>query len=188
MKKAACMLCALALSMMLGCGGDGGGGPSKTAASVTAQGWTLFEQGHYEEALGKFWEALSLDDSYADAYNGLGWTHAKLDSLDEALDDFDDAYSAGMRTADLYAGRAPVYRDVIPPRFGNARSSADGALAKDGRYVFSHDTSFDWRDLFLIKAHSFYGLSEFLLAKTMVDSLDRSDVCGAERYGTKSRD
>ena len=79
----ALIVCICALTMFFGCGGDGGGGPTRTAASVTAEGWTLFEDSRYGDAKDKFDEALALDDTYADAYNGLGWSNAKLDLLAE---------------------------------------------------------------------------------------------------------
>ncbi len=154
-----------------GCGG-GGGGPSDTAESLTADGWALFEQGKYDEAIEKFGEALELDDTYADAYNGLGWSYAKLDQLSDALSAFADCISNGMDTADPYAGQAPVYRDYDHANhFENAISAATMALSKDRRYVFSHETTFDWHDLMIILAQSYFGLSNYTSANTWVDSL-----------------
>ncbi|MGD9140319.1 MAG: tetratricopeptide repeat protein [bacterium] len=161
-------LCALALAV--GCGGDGGAGPGATAESRTDEGWALFEAGDYTGAIGKFNEAVAIDDEYADAYNGLGWSFAKLDSLARALTHFGSSISNGM-TGDPHAGRAPVYRDVDPPEFANAVSTATTALNHDRRYEFEHDTDFDWRDLHLIMAQSHFGLGQYDLANAEVDSL-----------------
>jgi tetratricopeptide (TPR) repeat protein len=168
--SAACVAC---LVMSFGCGGDGGGGPSDTAASLTAAGWELFEAGEYEAAIAKFNQALGLDATYADAHNGLGWSNAKLDSLGNSLASFGDCMTFDNSLTDAYAGCAPVYRDyeTEPAHFDSAIATASQALAMEARYSFSHDTSFDWHDLHLIMAQSHYGLGEFLEAKAHVDSL-----------------
>ncbi len=166
----ACLACLLTA---FGCGGDGGGGPSDTAASLTAAGWALFEKGECEAAIIKFDQAVALDATYSDAYNGLGWSNAKLDSLGIALGNFGECLIFNSTLADAYAGCAPVYRDyeTEPAHFDSAIAAASQALALEATYSFSHDTSFDWFDLHLIMAQSHYGLGEFLEAKAHVDSL-----------------
>jgi tetratricopeptide (TPR) repeat protein len=159
--------------VVLGCGGDDGGGPSDTAASLTAAGWTLFEQGQYELAIDKFERALGLDADYADAFNGLGWSHAKLDSLANALENFGQCVRNAPSLTEGYAGCAPVYRDydTEPAHFDSAVAFANTALTQESSFEFSHDENFDWRDLRLIMAQSYYGLGDFLLAKGQVDAL-----------------
>jgi tetratricopeptide (TPR) repeat protein len=173
MKALASVICFACLLMVLGCGGDGGGGPSDTAASLTAAGWALFEKGEYEAAITKFNQALGLDATYSDAYNGLGWSDAKLDSLGRALDSFGECLVFDNMLADAYAGCAPVYRDyeTEPAHFDSAIASAGHALSIAAAYSFSHDTSFDWHDLRLIMAQSHYGLGEFLDAYDQVIEL-----------------
>jgi tetratricopeptide (TPR) repeat protein len=160
----ACVACLLTA---FGCGGEGGGGPSDTAASLTSAGWTLFEKGEYEAAITKFNQALGLDPAYADAYNGLGWSNAKLDSLGKSLVSFGLCITRDDDLTDAYAGCAPVYRDyeAEPAHFDSAIAFASDALIMDDTYSFSHDTSFDWRDLLIIRAQSHYGLGEFLDAR-----------------------
>jgi tetratricopeptide (TPR) repeat protein len=172
MKVLLAMLCGCGLLLAVGCGRDGGG-PSDTAASLTAAGWVLFEKGEYDLAIAKFSQALNLDAAYADAYNGLGWAYANLDSLAHSLENFGLCISQDSTLADPYAGCAPVYRDYEPEpaHFDSAVAYASEALGKDSDYQFSHDTSFDWRDLHLIMAQSYYGLGEFLSAKDEVDAL-----------------
>ena len=171
MRICASIVCTCALTLCFGCGGgDGGGGPTRTAATVTAQGWALFEQGQYADARDKFDEALALDDTYADAYNGQGWSNANLDELSAAINSFIQCLSNGMTTADPYAGEAAVYRDYNN-RFSDAIAAANTALSKNRRYVFSHDTSFDWKDLMLILAQSHFGNGDYETANAWVDSL-----------------
>lgn len=171
MRTAILLACVCTMIVFCGCGGDGGGGgPTKTAASLTTEGWVLFEQDQYEEAVAKFEEALGLDVTYADAYNGLGWSNAKLDNLADALTAFSSAISNGMTTADPYAGRAPVYRDHNN-QYTNAINAALTALSKERRYAFSHDDSFDWKDLMVILAQSYFGTNDYASANAYVDSL-----------------
>lgn len=171
----------LCLIVAFGCGGDGGGGPSDTAASLTAAGWALFEQGEYEAAIEKFNEAIDLDATYADAYNGLGWSNAKLDLLTLALHNFGLCIINDNSLADPYAGCTPVYRDYEFPaaafaedttaHFDSALASAQQALSRDAGYEFSHDQSFDYQDLHLIMAQSYFGKGDFLSAKAEVELL-----------------
>jgi tetratricopeptide (TPR) repeat protein len=174
----ACVVCLL---MTFGCGGDGGGGPSDTAASLTAAGWALFEQGEYEAAITKFNQALGLDVTYADAYNGLGWSNAKLDSLTESLLSFGMCISYDNTMVDPYAGCTPVYRDYEFPtttfaedttaNFDSALVFAQEALSRDADYEFSHDETFNWEDIHLIMAQSYFGKGEFLSALAQVQLL-----------------
>jgi tetratricopeptide (TPR) repeat protein len=165
--------CCLALGWGCGGSGGGGGGPADTAASLTDEGWTHFEAEEYQQALDKFHQALGLDDTYADAYNGLGWSHAKMDSLAQAIAGFDEALTLGVTSADPHAGKAPVYRDyeAETDHFSLAVSSADSALAISSDYIFSHDEDFDWRDLRLVLAQSYYGLGDFASAADEVTAL-----------------
>ncbi len=173
MRRLISMACLCSFVLVLGCGGDGGG-PTDTAVSLTAAGWTLFEQGEYELAIDKFERALGLDADYADAFNGLGWSHAKLDSLANSLENFGMCVTNDPDLTEGYAGCAPVYRDynTEPAHFDSAVVSASTALTQESNFEFSHDEDFDWRDLRLIMAQSYYGLGEFLLAKAQVDALD----------------
>lgn len=143
------------------------------AQMLTAEGWGLFETGRFGRALAKFNEALRDDPDYADAYNGRGWSWLGLDSLQVAISEFERALTRGIRTADSFAGQAIAYRDhrYVEDHFELAVVSADSALARDPRYIFSHDMAFDWRDLRLIMAQSHYALSEYDQANTQIDSL-----------------
>ncbi len=173
MRRLICMACLFSILVAPGCGGDDGGGPGDTAASLTASGWALFEQGEYEQAMDKFHQALGLDDEYADAYNGMGWSRAKTDSLATALWNFGMCVMNDPDLTEGYAGCAPVYRDydTEPAHFDSAIAFANTALTQESAFEFSHDEEFDWRDLRLIMAQSYYGLGEFLSAKSQVDAL-----------------
>jgi tetratricopeptide (TPR) repeat protein len=159
------------VGLMAGCGGGGGGG-GPDAASLTAEGWALYEAGHYSEAIGKFDAAVEADPSYADAYNGLGWTYGKLDSLDEALANFDLCLAKGDARPDPYAGKAPVLRDIEPAQYENAIVAALAALARDSDFEFEHYEDFDWRDLRIIMAQCYFEIEDYGQAHAQVDILD----------------
>jgi tetratricopeptide (TPR) repeat protein len=187
MRRLISMACLCSIVVVLGCGGDDGGSPADTAASLTAAGWTLFDQGRYELAIDKFEQALGLDADYADAFNGLGWSHARLDLLADALENFGMCVISDPDLTEGYAGCAPVYRDYDrdddgePAHFDSAAAFASTALTREPTFEFSHeDGEFDWRDLRLIMAQSYYGLGEFLLAKDQVDILDPENTLDRE--------
>lgn len=165
------------MGLLAGCGGgDGGGGPTDTAESLTADGWALYEADDYGGAVGKFRAAIDMDANYADAYNGLGWSFGKMDSLQQSVDNFVHCIAKGMTTADPYAGRAPAYRDLGAGRYKHAITVADTALVKSASYAFSHRTSFDYRDLRVIKAQCHFQLKEYAQAVAEINALDGNTV------------
>ena len=156
-------------ALLLGCGDDENGGV--TAEQLTSEGWMLFETGDFVAAEFKFEEALAVDAGFAEADNGLGWTWLRLDSLSVAVSSFDAALAKGLPGADPYAGQAVAYRDLEPVDLTLAVEAADSALARDVPYEFVHDPRFDWRDLRLILAQSYFGLQRYTEASAEVDSL-----------------
>jgi tetratricopeptide (TPR) repeat protein len=177
--RISCLLLGLVVVLALGPGCGGGGGetaPTETASSRTVEGWTLFEAGDYEGAIEKFARATVLDATYAEAYSGLGWSYARLDTLSTSLTNFGAAI-AGSKTGtvlvDSYAGSSPVYRDIEtrPSHFDSAAVYASNALSLDRRYIFEHDSDFDWHDLHLIMAQSYFALNDYTAANARVDSL-----------------
>jgi tetratricopeptide (TPR) repeat protein len=161
---------------LFGYGGNCDNGEVCDAPLLTREGWERFEAGSYQAAIDKFNKAIECDGSYSDAYNGRGWAQLRLDLLDEALASFDECLTLTAASADPYAGRAPAYRDLEPPRFADAVTTAAAALAMEPRYRFAHDESFDWQDLRLLKAQSHFALNQFDLAVVEVDSLGGKEI------------
>jgi hypothetical protein len=112
--------------------------------------------------------------------NGIGWCSIWLDSLDSALAGFDQAILNGVAGGDPRAGKAVVYRDIVPTDLEAALAWADSALTISAAYVFPHDTTFDWRDLRLIRAHSYFELAMYDQAKAEVDILDPANTLDPE--------
>jgi hypothetical protein len=48
---------------------------------------------------------------------------------------------------------------------------ASNALSLDRVYVFEHDQSYDWHDLHLIMAQSYFAITDYLAANARVDSI-----------------
>ncbi|MFZ1947549.1 MAG: tetratricopeptide repeat protein [bacterium] len=163
------LLCCAGL--LVGCGGGGGGGPTETAASLTEEGWVLYEDGEYEAAVVKFFSATELDANYRDAYNGLGWTYGKLDSLQKAVTNFELCLAKGDTRPDPHAGKAPVCRDLDPRECEEAISAAAAALSLDADFVFEHYEDFNWRDLRIIKAQCHFDLREYAEAAGEIEEL-----------------
>lgn len=166
----------IVLTLGPGCGGGGDTAPAESASSRTAEGWTLFEAGDYEGAIEKFARAITLDATYAEAYGGLGWSYARLDSLSMSLNNFGKAIAGNGNSGvlvDSYAGSSPVYRDLDtrPSHFDSAAVYASNALSLSGRYIFEHDSDFDWHDLHLVMAQSYFALNDYTSANARVDSL-----------------
>lgn len=151
-----------------GCGGGGGDGNGPTdeelAAEYTAAGWTAFEAGDFEEAEGHFSDALEKVETYAPAHLGFGWCRALGGDYAGASTSFDAAIANGLSGADPYAGKAAALRDIVPADHAGAIEAATLALGAAPTYQFSHDASFDWRDLMLILAQASFALGDYATA------------------------
>ncbi|TAK53464.1 MAG: hypothetical protein EPO24_14290 [Bacteroidetes bacterium] len=146
--------------------------PSEEAMSLTAQGWSAFEQKNYTGALSLFMQAKEKNNLYADAYHGLAWTYARLDSLQEAKRYFDIVF--GLNPApiiDAFAGRSFVslalgeYDDAI---FAVQQVQNSNIVF----YSFRHDANISIKDLWLVKAQSHFMLGEYNAARLLINQLD----------------
>ncbi len=63
-------------------------GLAAQAASVRREAWQVWRKGLYAKAETLFEQAVKLDASDADAWNGLGWSRFNLGKRDEAADAF----------------------------------------------------------------------------------------------------
>jgi tetratricopeptide (TPR) repeat protein len=81
-------------------GGGGGGGGGSSSASKPSQptavdsynaGYTLWNQGKYQQAAQYFSTAISMKSDYADAYNMLGFCTRKMGDLPKAIGYYETA-------------------------------------------------------------------------------------------------
>jgi len=165
-------VCFLSALLLMGCGGKKSTKPEKTAQQLTAEAWTLFESGEYDNAKSGFEQALTKDVNFADAYNGRGWSNGFLDLKDEALSDFQSAIAKGLDKPDAQVGLAGLY--LGKEEFQSAINHSSAALSADSDYAFSHKPSINYLDLRLILAQAYYGLGGDYLdsAQVQVDHLN----------------
>lgn len=165
-------LVALGVGVTAGCGGGSGGpAPENPAPALTAEGWTLFEAGDLSGAKAKFRDAIAASSGFADAHNGLGWALALLDSLVSSQNAFTGSIANGPPGGEAHAGRAFVRAETSSGDLSLALDDATTALALAPQFVFSHDTSIDWRDVRLLRAQLFFEQGEIDSAAAEVETL-----------------
>ncbi len=139
---------------------DSGTQPSKlTATELTARGWENFEAAAYQSALDNFEEAISKDESFAEAYSGAGWAGGRLLKLNNAITYFSQAVAQNSSSSDSYAGLAFVY--LAQKEYQLAIAAANDALGINNLWDFAHDQTLDYRDLRLLLAESYFALLDF---------------------------
>ena len=99
------LLAALTLAL-LGCGGLG------EAEKRVNAGAELYEQGHLEEAIAEYGEAIRLDSEDANAYNNRGNAYRHLGQYQGAIQDLDEAIRLNPEDALAYGNRGAAYNDL----------------------------------------------------------------------------
>lgn len=160
--------------------------PGCNPSEFISLGWTDFEDGNYDTAADMFRAAIECNafswTDHADSYAGMGWTHLMLEDIANCLQWLEVAIAEGFGSSDMHAARAAAERDL--PDFEEAIYSAGVVLDSHPDYVFSHKESYDWRDLRIIRAQSFFALAEYesvnqeieLLGGIVQDPLDESFI------------
>jgi len=167
------VLALLPVLFLAGCGDD----KSVTVPPVVtflAEGWGLFEEGEYEEAIAKFEAAVNADAGLGDGHNGLGWCYFRLDSIEPALDRFDLAVAKGFVGAGAQAGRCLILNRM--DEYRQAIFAGGEVIETDDRFELEGDITLDIRDVRLAMAQSYFALGEYEEALdqiTIVDSTIR---------------
>ncbi len=120
-------------------------------ASPFDDGWALFEEKKYPEAVTEFTDRISDGN---EAYVGLGWSSLKMDSIQDADDYFNQIATDSL--ADAYAGWMTVkwvQRDYV-----KVIEYGDVVLSKDEFYLFSHDNTANNEDILLHQAYAYYAM------------------------------
>lgn len=164
--------------LSLCCGGGSDSTPSGGSNVIDpppvdriASGWDAFESGDMDGARLDFLSALDEDPVPADAHNGLGWTYALLDSLLPAAVHFQTAVGESPADPEPLAGMALISYELPDPDYDGAIDAASTALTLDTRFLFDHDSGFDWIDLRLILAQSYFALTNYSEAAAQLESL-----------------
>jgi len=160
---------ALAAILVICC--CGGSDPSAPASELTIEGWSLFGQGLYQDAVNKFTEAIGTDSNWADAHNGRGWSYLELRNFDSAAGDL-------QRVITLTGGQGQISNEArtalgsVENNAGDYTSASQhltAVIASNPEFQFTHRTSVDITDVRLLLSSALLGLSE---DETDPDSVD----------------
>ena len=160
MKKIEIMLAVLTVSFLfiVACGSINIEKP-KNQVQWTADGWTHWKNGEYEEAEESFNNAIEVDSTYSDAYNGLGWTYLRMQMFTSSINNFNTVKMLETGTQVAYealAGAAVSFFETDD--FANSIASAKEVADNDPDYKFefSRDKSITSFDIHLLLAMDYF--------------------------------
>ena len=142
----------------------------KSAEEIVQLGWDNFSKGEYTDAKYYFQMAIGMDNSLADAYNGLGWTMAKLDSIDVSIENFLICLEKTSNDNIILEANAGLAFDYNVQ--DNHQQCIDHAENIESGWIFSHNTNIDCNDITLLMAISYYALGNFEQSLAKVQILD----------------
>lgn len=144
--------------LTIGCGSDGGGNGGGPPDTLAEEGWQLFSEGRYTEAISKFNQATDEDSDLATAYDGLGWTYARMDMLQSSVDNFTFVLSVLVDPSqDTYAGASMTH--LAMKNYEDASNMSNWALEVYGnQYEFRYDKDVTDVTLRLVRATSRFNL------------------------------
>jgi len=150
-----------------------------TEEDLAGYGWTLYEQGEYQEAREWFYDAVDKDSSYADGFNGIGWCFGKLRQADSAAAYFHisqtkpfDPYDTPDLDLDLYAGLTFAYSGMHVDSL--VRTYAAYVLVERpelGPWYFSHDNKINHLDIRLELALAYFNMGYFVSCRDNLQSI-----------------
>lgn len=154
----------------------------------TEYGWDLWVQGKYLEGIDQFNEALALDESYADTWNGLGWSFIELGMPDSS----DIKFTRGFEQNDtseveteMLSGRA--FARLANANFTLAIGDAKDALTRTPAWIFKRAPALTYEDLQLTVATGFFGLAEFDSSLVWAQKLDPTFVADMSTLAGRSK-
>lgn len=132
-------------------------------------GWGQYNGGKYSEATLSFERAINLDDTLADAYNGLGWAQLSasqtpklnLTIVEKAKSAFFEAIKRNDKNADVWVGLANTLflRRTNQSDFQRAIEAIDAAMQADQKFLYRHDYKSE-ADLHALKSACYYYLND----------------------------
>jgi tetratricopeptide (TPR) repeat protein len=105
--------------------------PGSRAIALNTHARQLVNDGHFEEAIQQFTEALKIDAAMPLAYNGRGYAHFRLKQYTEAIGDFDQAIKLNPAYENAYLNRGAARKAA------GDKAGADADLAK-AREISAH--------------------------------------------------
>ena len=140
------------------------------AEELIASGWVNFESEDYSAAVGDFNLALDEDSTALEAYSGIGWSQIRLDQIDSAQINFIVALDRNYAGKEILAGLAAI--SLANEEYTIAIVHAKSILSTDADWVFEHDNSIDYNDLWLIVAIAYFHEGDFTEMEAAILNID----------------
>jgi tetratricopeptide (TPR) repeat protein len=144
--------------------------PEDKIPALLATGWSEFEKKNYETARVSFEEAIGIDSSYTDAYNGAGWSNAYLNNLNKSAQQFNRSILLDDLNMDAKAGLAFVYH--AQNQYQSSISLVNKVLSSQPNWVFAHNSTLTNADLHLLLAESYFALANYSSSLKQVQILN----------------
>ncbi len=172
--RTATILTILLVTLLAGGAGcsSGSGGGGDNAAQLVRDGWTAYLSADYRTAASKFDQAIALDGSLVDAYNGAGWANAKLDSLATAVVRYNDGLARDTANNEIRAGLAFVGNAL--KQYASSIGYASAVLQSNPSWVFSRDNAVNQLDLHLLLAEDYFAIPDYPQSLAQVRILNPS--------------
>jgi tetratricopeptide (TPR) repeat protein len=144
---------------------------TRTLAELVPYAWSLYESGQTSDAIAIFMDITTRQTSafLSDAYNGLGWSYASQDSMQKSLHYFDLAISARASFSEALAGRGLVR--LALKEYAGTIDDLTKVLSEQVDFVFSHDSSIDFRDISVALAEAYFFRQNLEQAQTFVNHI-----------------
>ena len=153
----------------LSCEGNGGE-PEATAGELINSGWVNFEAGDYSTAISEFNSAIAKDASAFEAYSGIGWSQIRLDQIVDAETNFLTALNGNYAGKELLAGLAAI--SLANEEYAAAIGYAESILNIDPDWVFEHDNTVDFKDVWLLVATAYFHEGDFAEVEAAILKID----------------
>ena len=149
---------------------DNGGEPVGSAEELISSGWVKFEAGDYTSAVNDFNSALSKNASAFEAYSGIGWSQIRLDQIDDAEANYLTALNGNYAGKELLAGLAAI--SLATEEYTTAIGYAESILNIDPDWVFEHDNTIDFKDVWFVVAIAYFHEGDFAEVEAAILKID----------------
>ncbi len=159
-------------------------GPATTVEGLVEDGWAMYVQGSFQEAVTCFNNAANAEAQNLEAYLGMGYAFAQLNELTRSLQNFDNVIGlcpvlietgeiseedANKLRAESYAGMASAY--LADREYTNAIENANTVLEMDENFEHRWIEGFDDTQVTLIKAEAYFGGNYFADCMFLLDEI-----------------
>ena len=149
---------------------DNGGDPEVTAEELINSGWVKFEAGEYSSAVSDFNSAIAEDASALEAYSGIGWSQIRLDQIDDAETNYLIALNGNYAGKEVLAGLAAI--SLAIEEYTTAIGYGESILNIDPDWVFEHDNSIDYKDVWFVVAIAYFHEGDFAEVEFAIQNID----------------